>query len=58
MKSLRPCTTARAESPVISAVIDGKVLDFSAIFQFALIFDHFPEMGREKSGTFFGSAAP
>ena len=29
-----------------------KVLDFSAIFQFALIFDHFPEMGREKSGTF------
>jgi hypothetical protein len=33
-------------------------LDFSAIFQFALIFDHFPEMEREKSGTFFGSAAP
>ena len=23
-----------------------KVLDFSAIFQFALIFDHFPEMGE------------
>jgi hypothetical protein len=35
-----------------------KVLDFSAIFQFALIFDHYPEMEREKSGTFFGSAAP
>jgi hypothetical protein len=32
--------------------------DFSAFFQFALIFDHFPEMGREKSSTFFGSAAP
>ena len=44
---------ARHESPVISAVIDDEVLDFSAVYQFSLSFYHFPEMVREKSGTIF-----
>ena len=47
--------TARAihESPVISAEIDVKSWISLLFFQFTLIFYHFPEMVREKSGTIF-----
>ena len=52
--------TARAihESPVISAEIDDEVLDFSAIFQFTLIFYLFPEKVREKAVPFLLSITP
>ena len=47
-------TTARAihESPVISAVIDDEVLDFSAIFSVYTDFLPFSGKGEGKGGTF------